>query len=92
MDHLLNLLKSNPPSGIPSDSLAQTGSPPSALSSYLTSTPWIIDSSASDHLASLSHLFKSYSPCLGNKNVRIADGSFSSIARNGQLKFQQKEN
>lgn len=80
MDHLLKLLNSNPPSGIPNGSLAQTGSPPSAISSYLTSTSWIIDSGASEHMTSLSHLFKSYSSCPGNKKVRIADKSFSSIA------------
>jgi hypothetical protein len=47
--------------------------------------PWIIDSGASDHMTGFSSLFKTYSPCPGNQKVRIADGSFSSIAGEGKI-------
>jgi len=47
--------------------------------------PWIIDSGASDHMTSLSSLFKTYSPCSGNKKIRIVDGSFSAIAGEGSI-------
>ena len=85
MEHLQKLLKSNLVSGIPTGSLAQTGSGLSSFSCSLTSAPWIIDSGASDHMTSLSSLFKSYSPCPGNQKIRIADGRFSPIAGKGQI-------
>ena len=91
MEHLLTLLKSNSSSGIPSVSLAQTGNKPNALSCCLNSSaPWIIDSGASDHMTCSSHLFKSYSPCSGNDKVKIADGSFSSIAGKGLIKISER--
>ncbi|KAG6510170.1 hypothetical protein ZIOFF_028179 [Zingiber officinale] len=84
MDQLLKLIKSNFSSRIPSVSLAQIGSNPKALHmsealSCLNSSPWIIDSGATDHMSSCSHLFDTYSPCSGNEKIRIADGSFSPI-------------
>ena len=69
MDLLLRLLKSNPESGIPSNSLAQTGRNSCAFSCHSNSTLWIIDSGASDHMTSLSYAFHSYTPCYGNKKV-----------------------
>ena len=80
MDHLLKLLKTNSLSSIPSVSLAQTGRESNAFSCHFTSTPWIIDSGASDHMTNLSHVFLSYSLCPSDKRVRIANGNFSSIA------------
>ena len=53
MDLLLRLLKSNPESGIPSSSLAQTGRNSCAFSCHSNSTLWIIDSGASDHMTNL---------------------------------------
>ena len=90
LDQIFQLLKSNPSSSVPSGSLAQSGSIPSALSSVWLFAPWIIDSGASDHMINLSHLFKSYSPCLGNKNVRIVDGRFSLIIEKGSSKLSEK--
>ena len=79
IDQLLKLIKSNSSSGIPSVSLAQTGRNPKAFS-CLNFSPWIIDSGASDHMTSSSHLFSTYFPCSGHEKIRIADGSFSPIA------------
>ena len=87
MDHLLKLLKSNSPSGIPSVSLAQIGSAPNAFSCCFNSTPWIIDSRASNHMTSFSNMFNTYSPCSGSEKIRITDGSFSPIARKGLIKL-----
>ena len=69
MGHLLALLKSNlSSSSSPSVSVAHTGNEAKALLSYLnTSTPWIIDSGASDHMTNSLKLFESYFPCLGNE-------------------------
>ena len=89
MDHPLKLLKSNSPSGIPSVSLAQTGSAPNAFSCCFNSTPWIIDFGAFDHMTSFSNLFSTYSPCFGSENIRIADGSFSPIVGKGLVKLSE---
>ena len=59
MDRLIKLLKSNPSSGILNSSFVQSGSTPSALSSFLMYAPWIIDLGASNDMTSLSNLFKS---------------------------------
>ncbi|RVW82997.1 hypothetical protein CK203_042455 [Vitis vinifera] len=80
MEHLLALLKSNLTSGTSSVYLAHTGNELYALSCCFKSTPWIIDSGASDHMTNSSNMFESYSLCPGNKKVRIADGNFSPIA------------
>ncbi|RVW92973.1 Retrovirus-related Pol polyprotein from transposon RE1 [Vitis vinifera] len=66
-EHLLALLKSNLTSGTSSVSLAHTGNELYALSCCFKSTPWIIDSGASDHMTNSSNMFESYSPCPGNK-------------------------
>ena len=89
MDHLLKLLKSNSTSGIPSVSLAQTGSALHTFSLCKNSVPWIIDSGASDHMTNLSNCFSTYSPCSGLEKIRIADGSFSSIAGKGLIKISE---
>lgn len=51
IDHLLQLIKSNSSSSIPSVSLAQIGRKPKALS-CLNPSPRIIDSGASEHITS----------------------------------------
>ncbi|KAG6669958.1 hypothetical protein CIPAW_01G278500 [Carya illinoinensis] len=90
VDHLLQLLKSTPTSGPPTGFLAQTGNTPSTYSCGLTLAPWIIDSGASNHMTSTSQFFQSYYPCPGNKKVKIADGSFSSIAGTGSVQISEK--
>eukprot|EP00261_Vitis_vinifera_P031451 XP_019072694.1 PREDICTED: uncharacterized protein LOC109121825 isoform X1 [Vitis vinifera] len=89
MEHLLALLKSNLTSDTSSVSLAHTGNELYALSCCFKSTPWIIDSGASDHMTNSSNMFESYSPCPGNKKVRITDGNFSPIARKGLIKISE---
>ncbi|RDX75175.1 hypothetical protein CR513_44982, partial [Mucuna pruriens] len=59
------------------------------ISTYLTTTfytkknqnPWIIDPGETDHMTDCSKLFSSYSPCAGNKRIKIVDGTLSTIAR-----------
>ena len=87
MEHLLALLKSNSVPGIPSVSMIHTGIELYALSCRFKSTPWIINSGASDHMTNSSYIFESYSPCAGNNKVRIADGNFSHIAEKGLIKI-----
>ncbi|KAL5857492.1 hypothetical protein ACOSQ3_004950 [Xanthoceras sorbifolium] len=41
-------------------------------------------------MTSTSSLFHSYTPCAGNKKVKIADGSLSSIAGKGSIKISNK--
>ncbi|RVW39021.1 hypothetical protein CK203_089160 [Vitis vinifera] len=89
-EHLLALLKSNLTSGTSSVSLAHTGNELYALSCRFKSTPWIINSGASDHMTNSSNMFESYSPCPGDKKVRIADGNFSPIAGKGLIKISEE--
>jgi hypothetical protein len=88
VEELIRLLKSSSLSGIPNASLAQTGNFSTPTSLSCTSNmpaPWIIDSGASDHMTGLSSLFQTYSPCPGNKKIKIADGSVSPIAGEGKI-------
>ena len=89
MDHLLKLLKSNSPLGIPSVSLAQIGSAPNVFSCCFNSTPWIIDYGAFVNMTSFSNLFNTYSSCSGSEKIKIADGSFSPIAEKGLVKLSK---
>ncbi|KAL6322665.1 hypothetical protein AAG906_015351 [Vitis piasezkii] len=89
MEHLLALLKSNSTSGTPNVSMAHIGNELYALSCRFKSTPWIIDSRAFDHTTNSSNMFDSYSPCPGNKKVRIADGNFSPIVGKGLIKISE---
>ncbi|XP_048227620.1 uncharacterized protein LOC125369433 isoform X2 [Ricinus communis] len=63
LNQLLKLLKSCPSSNAPIGSMAQTGSNPLALSVLGRTTPWIIDSGASDHMTSCSSEDKSNLHC-----------------------------
>ena len=49
-----------------SGSLAKKGTFFIVLSTMTHTTPWIIDSGASDHMTDAHHLFSTYSPCAGN--------------------------
>ena len=81
MEHLLALLKSgSSSSGSTNVFIAHTGNESYALTCcFNSSAPWIIDSGASDHMTNFFKLFQSYTPCPGNNNVKIANGSFSPI-------------
>ena len=48
-------------------------------------TSWILDSGATDHMTGSSQLFSSYSPCAGNQKVKIAYGSFATVAGKGKI-------
>lgn len=92
IDQILKLLKFNSgSSSIPNASVAQAGNNFKALSCHSLnySTPWIIDSGASDHMTSLHNLFHSYYPCSGQEKIRIADGSYSSIAGKGLVNLSK---
>ena len=52
-------------------------------------TPWIIDSGASDHMTDAHHLFSTYSPCVGNLKVKIADGVLLPIAGKGSIRISE---
>ena len=72
---------------IPSNYLVQTSNFSIGFSSQLISTPWIIDSGASDHMTSTSSLFKTYFVCPENQKVRIAYESLSSIIGKGSIQI-----
>ena len=84
MEHFL---APNSTFGTPSVSMAHTSNELYALSCRFKSTPWIIDFGASDHMTNSSNMFESYSPCPGNKKVRIVYGHFSPIAGKGLIKI-----
>ena len=72
----------------PNAFVAQGGSiSKQALSFHFTvcSTPWIIDSGASDHMTSFSHLFHTYNPSSDHEKNCIVDGSYSSIDNKGLI-------
>ena len=70
-----------------SSSLAHKGTFLTALSTTSHITPWIIDSSAFDHMTDAHHLFSTYSSCVGNLKVKIADGTLSSVAGKGSIRI-----
>ncbi|KAG6535832.1 hypothetical protein ZIOFF_000861 [Zingiber officinale] len=45
---------------------------------------WILDSGATDHMTGISQYFSSYTPSAGNQKIKIADGSFATIAGKGK--------
>ncbi|KAK3004629.1 hypothetical protein RJ639_019506 [Escallonia herrerae] len=87
LEHLYTLFQSPHFQVNPSCSLAQKGNFVSDLLSIIPSqnNSWIIDSGATDHMTSCSHLFSTYTPCARNKKIKIADGSLSAIARTGSI-------
>ena len=70
-----------------SGSLAHKGTFLIALSTTSHITPWIIDSSAFDHMTDAHHLFSTSSSCVGNLKVKIADGTLSSVAGKGSIRI-----
>ncbi|CAJ2638271.1 unnamed protein product [Trifolium pratense] len=76
-DRPYKILESN----ILSGSISPKGT--SSFLSVISSSAWIIDSGASDHMTGDSTLFSSYGPCVGNHKIKIVDGSFSAIAGKG---------
>lgn len=70
-----------------SSAFAHSGNNPTALSAscHTFSHPWIIDSGASDHMTGLSNLFSSYITCSGRQQVKIADGSLTSVSGKGSI-------
>ena len=75
MDFLVNL-KPNPS---PTCSHSKQGNIPTTLHISSNQALWIVDSSASDHMTHLSHMFSSYTPCPVTLKVHIADGSLLSL-------------
>ncbi|KAA0054937.1 Beta-galactosidase [Cucumis melo var. makuwa] len=66
--------------------IAQSGISQSfGLISVDGTNPWILDSGATDHLTGFSEHFVTYTPCVDNEKVRIADGSLAPIATKGQI-------
>lgn len=52
------------------------------ISSFLctiSNCSWIVDSRQTNHMTGYSGLFSSYKPCAGNTNIKIADGTLSTI-------------
>ena len=90
MEQLLKLLKFNPSTTVLVGSLVQISSVFFSVTSIFSSTSWIIDSGASDHMTNLLKLFQTYVPCPGNQKIRIANESFSSIARKGLVPIYEK--
>ena len=49
------------------------------------SSPWIIDSRASDHRTNSSKVFSSYIPRPENQKIKIADGTLVTMAGQGDV-------
>ena len=69
--------------------LAYKGTFLTALRSTSHITPWIIDSGASNHMIDAHHLFSTYSPCVGNLKVKIADGTLSPVVGKGSVHISE---
>ena len=46
---------------------------------------WILDFRAVDHMIFSSHQFLSYTPCSSTRKITIADGSLTTVARQGDV-------
>ncbi|KAL3528683.1 hypothetical protein ACH5RR_008005 [Cinchona calisaya] len=77
--HLLSQLNSS------STTVATSNFMESGNAAHLDNNSWIIDSGANRHITSSSKSFLTYSPCLNKDNVRIVDGSFTSISGIGSI-------
>ena len=63
-----------------------------ALTSARNSTPWILDSGASDHMTNRSKVFQTYKPTSGFNTVKTADGSLSKIVGTGSINLSDTLN
>lgn len=71
---------------IPTVNLVQTGTPPKlALLLTKTNDLWASDSGATDHMSGKRHLFSTYKPCTEKLQVKLADGSYASVAGIGTV-------
>ncbi|KAG6503226.1 hypothetical protein ZIOFF_031949 [Zingiber officinale] len=50
---------------------------------------WILDSGATDHMTGISQYFSSYTPSAGNQKIKIAYGSFATVAGKGLVPISQ---
>lgn len=64
-----------------SATFVQTDNPVACVSS--SSTQWVIDSGASDHMTGNSNVFSTYSPSSPGATVTLADGSFVPVLGRG---------
>ena len=46
---------------------------------------WVVDSGAIDHMTNTLHHFTTYTPCLENQKIRVADGTMASIPGKGTI-------
>ena len=58
----------------------------SFLTSSSNSIAWVIDSDVTNHITYCSQLFYKYIPSVGNRKIRITDGTFSTIAGSGTVR------
>lgn len=76
LDYILKLLKSNSGLlGARNASLAHSGNNCNVLVCHSFFASWIIDSGASDYMASVSNFFHNYNPSSSYEKICIADGS-----------------
>ena len=87
MELLQKLLTRDPSSTstIGSSSIAQKGICSKALNASSKSNSWIINSSASDHIASDITLFHSFQPCSESYKIKIAYGFYLLVANKGSV-------
>lgn len=50
-----------------------------------SSSAWVIDSGATDHMTYSSQKFMSYTPCPSIRKITIADGSITTVAGQGDI-------
>ena len=46
---------------------------------------WILDSGATDHMTHNPNYFKTYSPCLNNRKIFVANGTITTVASIGDV-------
>ena len=70
--------------------IAQKGTVPTAfLVNKSTSSTWIVDSGASDHMTGNRALFHEYTLSRDNFRLRIVDGTLSQVAGTGSIKIMK---
>ena len=90
------LKSSSTSSNFSNASMAHTGIGSKALfnsfmsNSSIFSAPWIIDSGASDHMKNSFKLFQAYTPCFGNKKIKVADGVSLLLLEKVQYRSKKK--